>query len=178
VNSERPRTPSQTIGPFFAVGLPAPGSHLVVPEGTPGAFRIGGRLLDGSGEPVPDGLVETWQIGPRVAPKPFTGFGRCATDVEGRFTIVTRKPDAVPAADGRLQAPHLAVAVFARGLLKRAVTRLYFPDEELANRADPVLSSIADPVARATLIAARADQGGYRFDIRLQGQGETIFLDV
>jgi protocatechuate 3,4-dioxygenase alpha subunit len=160
------------------VGLPWPACHAVVPEGTPGAFRISGSLLDGRGAPVPDGLVETWQIGPRSAPQAFTGFGRCATDAEGRFAITTCKPQAVPTVDGRAQAPHIAVSVFARGLLRRAVTRIYFPDEELANRFDPVLSAIADPAARATLIAARAAGGGYSFDIRLQGTGETVFLDV
>jgi protocatechuate 3,4-dioxygenase alpha subunit len=173
-----PRTPSQTIGPFFAVGLLWPKSHEVVPPGTIGSFRISGRLLDGNDEPVSDGLVETWQIGPRSMPRPFTGFARCSTDGEGRFAIVTCKPDAVPAADGAPQAPHLAVSVFARGLLKRAVTRIYFPDEDLTNWTDPLLRSIADPAARSTLIAAPARGGGYSFDIRLQGKRQTIFLDV
>jgi protocatechuate 3,4-dioxygenase alpha subunit len=178
VKGRRPGTPSQTIGPFFAVALPWPGARQVVPDGMAGAFRIGGRLLDGSGEPVVDGLIETWQIGPRWAPRPFTGFGRCPTDAEGRFAILTCKPDAVPAADGRTQAPHLAVSIFARGLLRRLVTRIYFPDEELANQSDPLLSAIPDPAARATLIASHAKGGGYTFDIRLQGGGETLFLDI
>jgi len=177
VSDGRPRSPSQTIGPFMAVGLLWPDSYRVVPEGTPGAFRVSGRLLDGQGAPVGDGLVETWQIGPRSAPRPFVGFGRCPTDATGRFTIVTCKPDAVPAADGTPQAPHLAVSVFARGMLKRAVTRIYFPDEELANQSDPVLSAIADASARASLIAFHT-HGGYSFDIRLQGEGETVFFDV
>jgi protocatechuate 3,4-dioxygenase, alpha subunit len=172
------RTPSQTIGPFFGVGLPWPGSHEVVPPGTPGAFRIGGRVLDGRGEAVPDALIETWQIGPRALPSPSSGFGRCPTDAEGRFAIVTCKPDAVRGADGRMQAPHVAVSVFARGLLRRAVTRIYFSDEDRANRIDPVLSAIGDAPARATLIAIRAVAGGYTFDIRLQGKGETVFFDI
>ena len=174
----RQRTPSQTIGPFFAFGLLWPRSNEVVSEQTIGTFRISGRLLDGDGAPVSDGLIETWQIGPRWAPRPFTGFGRCATDPAGRFTFVTCKPDAVPNADGVEQAPHLAVSVFARGLLRRAVTRIYFPDEELANRFDPVLSAIVDAAARSTLIASRAEGGGYNFDIRLQGEHETVFFDV
>jgi protocatechuate 3,4-dioxygenase alpha subunit len=178
VSERRPRTPSQTIGPFFGVGLLWPGSHEVVRAGTAGAFPITGRLLDGNDEPVPDGLIETWQIGPRSMPHPFTGFGRCPTDAEGRFTILTCKPDAVPTALGTPQAPHVAVSVFARGLLKRAVTRIYFPDEELTNWSDPVLRSITDPLARSTLIAAPTPGGGYSFDIRLQGKRQTIFLDV
>jgi len=167
------RTPSQTIGPFFAVGLPWPEGPLVVREGTPGAIRIGGRVLDGIAGPVP------WQRTPRE----IRGFGRCPTDADGRWTIVTLKPEASPkggagGADSRLpEAPHIALSVFARGLLKRVVTRLYFDDEAAANAGDPVLASIADPAARRTLIAERMPDG-YRFDIRLQGDGETVFFDV
>jgi protocatechuate 3,4-dioxygenase alpha subunit len=161
------RTPSQTVGPFFAFALPWLEGPYVVAHGTPGAIRIEGRLLDGGGRPVPDGLVETWQpAGPGLR-----GFGRCPTDGEGRYAILTLKPAAAAP-----HAPHVAVSVFARGLLKRVCTRVYFADEA-ANRADPTLAAIADPAARATLIAERAD-GGYRFDIRLQGEGETVFFDV
>lgn len=166
------RSPSQTIGPFFAFALPWPTGPHVVPEGTAGAIRLHGRLLDGQGDPVPDGLIETWQLGP-----PETrGFGRCPTDREGRYAIVTRKPGPI-AAGGAVHAPHLVVSVFARGLLKRAVTRIYFPDEPAANLADPVLASIGEAAARGTLVAVR-EAGGYRFDIRLQGEGETVFFDV
>jgi protocatechuate 3,4-dioxygenase alpha subunit len=135
--------------------------------------RIGGRLLDGNGQPVADGLIETWQL----APAGGRGFGRCPTDRDGRWAILTVKPQAARAADGRLHAPQIAVSVFARGLLRRAVTRLYFPDEEEANRADPLLAGIADEAARASLIAV-PDGDGLRFDIRLQGQGETAFFDA
>src|ERR1700733_10114932 len=126
-----PLTPSQTVGPFFRIGLSTTiGSH-VVHEGMPGAVRISGQVLDGAGEPVPDALIETWQP---------EGAGRCATDEEGHFAIVTRKP----ARDGAAtDAPHLDISVFARGLLTRLVTRLYFPDESAANEADPVLHSLA-----------------------------------
>ena len=169
------RTPSQTIGPFFAVALPWPDGPRVVAEGTPGAIRIEGRVLDGIAGPVPDALVETWQRTPRE----IRGFGRCPTDADGGWTIVTLKPEASPrGADSRLpEAPHIALSVFARGLLKRVVTRLYFDDEAAANAGDPVLASIADPAARRTLIAERVPDG-YRFDIRLQGNGETVFFDV
>jgi len=166
------RSPSQTIGPFFAFALPWPTGPFVVAEGTPGAIRLHGRLLDGRGDPVVDGLIETWQVGPPAT----RGFGRCPTDREGRYQVVTLKPGPVAAGDA-VHAPQLAVSVFARGLLKRAVTRVYFADEAEANRVDPVLAAIADPAARATLVAP-ADAGGYRFDIRLQGEGETVFFEV
>jgi protocatechuate 3,4-dioxygenase, alpha subunit len=183
-----PLTPSQTIGPFFAVGLPWADGPQVVPEGTPGAVRIAGRVLDGAGDPVPDALVETWQADPQgrfahpddprgPADQGFRGFGRCPTDPEGRWAIVTVKPGPLPAPDGGVEAPHLDVSVFARGLLHRLVTRIYFPDEPDANAADPLLCSIPDPDARARLVAT-ADGDGLRFDIRLQGTQETPFLAI
>jgi protocatechuate 3,4-dioxygenase, alpha subunit len=162
----------------------------VVPEGTPGAITIAGRVLDGAGEPVAEGLVETWQAGPdgRFAhpddPRGssqtpgFRGFGRCMTDPAGRYHIVTLRPGPLPAGGGAWEAPHLDVSVFARGLLDRVVTRIYFPDEQAANDADPVLRSVAGPARRATLIAAAGQPGEYRFDIRLQGELETVFFDV
>jgi protocatechuate 3,4-dioxygenase, alpha subunit len=177
-------TPSQTIGPFYAVGLlDVLGPDLVDPT-TPGALRIEGQVLDGAGQPVPDGIVEIWQADAEgVYPQPgepargdFTGFGRSGTDSEGRFSFVTVKPGRVPGPDGQPQAPHLAVGVLARGLLKRLATRMYFPDEAEANAADPILS-LLDDSARSTLVAK--DEGGaLRFDIRLQGEGETTFLAV
>ena len=176
-----PETPSQTIGPFFAVGLPWPDGPDVVADGTPGAVRIGGRVLDGAGDPVPDALVETWQADPagRFAggsgASGFRGFGRCATDAEGRWAVRTLKPGPLPAPDGGLEAPHLNVSVFARGLLNRLVTRIYFPDEPDANAADPLLASIPDPRVRVRLVAT-PDGDRLRFDIRLQGDRETPFL--
>ena len=183
-----PLTPSQTIGPFFAVGLPWADGPQVVPEGTPGAVRIAGRVLDGAGDPVPDALVETWQADPQgrfahpddprgPADQGFRGFGRCPTDARGRWAIVTLKPGPLPAPDGGVEAPHIDVSVFARGLLHRLVTRIYFPDEPDANAADPLLCSIPDPDARARLVAT-ADGHGLRFDIRLQGAQETPFLAI
>jgi protocatechuate 3,4-dioxygenase alpha subunit len=176
-----PETPSQTIGPFFAVGLPWPDGPDVVADGTPSALWIGGQVTDGAGEPVPDALVETWQADPagRFAggsgASGFRGFGRCATDAEGRWAVRTLKPGPLPAPDGGLEAPHLNVSVFARGLLNRLVTRVYFPDEPDANAADPLLASIPDPRVRVRLVAT-PDGDRLRFDIRLQGDRETPFL--
>ncbi len=161
-------TPPQTVGPFFAIGLPWPDGPQVVEPGSEGAVTLRGAIYDGEGAPVPDALVETWQRDP--AP-PARGFGRCPTGEDGRWAIVTRKPRA---AGG--EAPHVAVAVFARGLLDRVPTRIYFEDEPEANAADPLLSALA-PERRATLIAA-AEDGGYRFDIHLQGDHETVFLGL
>ncbi|MGZ5213158.1 MAG: protocatechuate 3,4-dioxygenase subunit alpha [Actinomycetota bacterium] len=182
-----PRTPSQTIGPFFAIGLPWPDGPYIVPEGTEGAIWLRGAVLDGEGNPVPDSMVETWQADPngrfdhpddpRGAVSGFRGFGRASADPNGRYAILTVKPGVVPAADGSPQAPHIDVSVFARGLLKRVITRIYFADEEEANVRDPVLSSVPDPDARSTLIAHATDDG-YRFDIRLQGERETVFFEL
>lgn len=186
-----PLTPSQTVGPFFAIGLPWPDGPYVVPEGSPGAIVITGRVTDGAGEPVPDALVETWQAAPdgsfahpddpresSAGAPAFRGFARCPTGPGGEFRVVTLRPGPLPCGDGRTEAPHLDVSVFARGLLDRLVTRIYFPDEEPANAADPVLSSIPEPTRRGTLIAAPAGSGEFRFDVRLQGDGETVFFDV
>jgi protocatechuate 3,4-dioxygenase alpha subunit len=157
-------TPSQTVGPFLSIGLSRPDGHLAVPLGTPGALWISGTLRDGAGEPVTDGLVETWQVAPGA-------FGRAATDGRGRYAIHTVKPGPV---DG--QAPHIDVSVFARGLLDRVVTRLYFPDETAANAADPLLAALA-PQRAATLVARR-DGTGLVHDIHLQGPHETVFLEL
>ena len=182
-NAQR-RSASQTIGPFFGFALPSPAAAWVVREGSAGALVLRGRLLDGLGAPITDGLIESWQADPRgrfpsdaTEAAGFRGFGRCATDAEGRYAIVTVKPGAVRAADGVVHAPQIAVSIFARGLLKRAVTRVYFPDEPAANAADPVLTGLNDAALRATLMAVAID-GGYEFDIRMQGAGETVFFDV
>jgi protocatechuate 3,4-dioxygenase alpha subunit len=187
-----PLTPSQTAGPFFAIGLPWADGPYVVPEGTPGAIAIGGQVLDGAGQPVPDAMVETWQASPdgRFAhpddPRGssetagFRGFGRCPTDAGGRYRFITLRPGRLPWAGGGWEAPHLDVSVFARGLLDRVVTRIYFPDDGAANLADPVLGAIADPGRQATLVAVAepGPPGEFRFDIRLQGERETVFFDV
>lgn len=172
-------TPSQTAGPYLSIGLlrELVPTALVAPD-DPRAVRIHGRLLDGAGEPVTDGMVEIWQADEegRYGDEAFPGFGRAGTQDDGRFAFVTVKPGRVAWPDGGLQAPHLAVGVFARGLLKRVVTRIYFPDEEDANAVDPVLAALTAE-QRATLVAV-PDDGGLRFDIHLQGHAETTFFAV
>jgi len=183
-------TPSQTVGPYFAMRLPWPDGPFVVPAGTPGAITIIGRLHDGAGDPVPDGMIETWQADPggRFAhpddprgpvadgDKAFRGFGRSQTRHDGSFTIVTLKPGPLPFGDGRTEAPHIDVSVFARGMLDRSVTRIYFPDETSANENDPVLAAVPE-TRRPTLIAVPFD-GLLRFDIHMQGDNETVFFDL
>ena len=182
-------TPSQTVGPFFHIGLPDISPELVSPD-DPDAIRIVGTIFDGEGEPVVDAMIEIWQAnraGRYAHPEDtreelpledgFEGFGRSGTDSEGGFEFTTVKPGVVPGLGGVPQAPHIDVSIFARGVLKRIATRIYFPDEADANAADPVLSSIEDPEERATLVAVE-DDGALRFDIRLQGDRQTAFLAV
>ncbi|MFY1633249.1 protocatechuate 3,4-dioxygenase subunit alpha [Solwaraspora sp. WMMB335] len=179
-------TPAQTVGPYLAIGLPWPDGPFVLDEGAPGGIWLRGRLLDGAGAPVPDGLIETWQADPhgrfdhpddpRGAVTGFRGFGRCPTDDAGEWAIHTCKPGQVPGPHGQPQAPHIDVSVFARGLLHRVVTRIYFADEAAANTADPVLASV--PAARRETLIAVAQPDGYRLDIRLQGKRETVFFAV
>jgi protocatechuate 3,4-dioxygenase, alpha subunit len=184
-------TPSQTVGPYFAMRLPWPEGPFVVPAGTEGAITIIGRLFDGAGDIIPDGLIETWQADPdgRFAHpddprgpvpggyKEFRGFGRCETSLDGSYRIVTLKPGPMPFGDGQTEAPHIDVSVFARGMLDRSVTRVYFPDEAAANAADPVLREVPAE-RRDTLIAVPADDGLLRFDIHMQGAEETVFFDL
>jgi protocatechuate 3,4-dioxygenase alpha subunit len=181
-------TPSQTVGPYFAIGLTWEDGPFVVPEGTPGAFRIHGRVYDGNGEPVPDAMIESWQADPEGRYNPpddprgaeagdFRGFARAGTDAQGRFAIHTVKPGPVPGPSGTTQAPHMELSVFARGLLNRVVTRIYFADEAELNAADPVLQSVPGK-RRATLLAEPVPEDGYRFDVHLQGEAETVFFAV
>jgi protocatechuate 3,4-dioxygenase, alpha subunit len=173
-------SPGQTVGPFFHLGLPIDRGNELVPPASPDAIRLHGRVLDGEGNPVPDAIVELWQTGPdgevsrssgslRRDGWNFTGWGRAATDPEGHYWFSTLEPGA--AEPGR--PPFFAVTVFARGLLDRLFTRAYLPDPELFG-ADPVLSALP-PERRATLITVR-EASGLRFDIRLQGEDETVFL--
>ncbi len=158
-------TPSQTVGPFFGFALPFAGNADAVTAGSAGALRIEGQLLDGADQPVSDSIVELWQ---------GEQFARCRTDAEGAFHFNVRKAAAVRRRDGRVRAPHLNVTIFARGLLRHLATFVYFPDEEEANLADPVLE-LLEPDARGTLIAGR-DGDVLRFDVHLQGDGETTFF--
>jgi protocatechuate 3,4-dioxygenase, alpha subunit len=192
-------TPSQTVGPFFAYGLTphskydwndAFTSNLVTPDTSGERIRIEGRVFDGDGAPVPDCMLEIWQADAqgrfsdpqdqRALPNSsFKGFGRCGTDAHGGYAFDTIKPGMVPDPDGQPQAPHILLAIFARGMLLQNYTRIYF-NGEAGNAADPVLALVpAD--RRATLIAEREPGNGnavYRLDIRLQGDNETVFFDV
>lgn len=180
--SPLPVTPSQTVGPFLSIALHWDDGPYAVAPGTPGAVWLRGRVLDGNGDPVPDALVETWQadsagrFAGHDAATEGRGFGRSET-LDGEYAVLTLKPGRVPDSEGRLQAPHVDVSVFARGLLNRVVTRLYFADEPEANADDPLLTSLPDDAARGTLLARPSDDG-YRLDVVLQGSDETVFLAV
>ena len=186
-------TASQTVGPFLTIALKKEGQEYVVPETKEGALKFHGYVYDGEGQPVPDAVIETWQantFGKYDHPedmseydlvKDFSGFGRCCTDENGHFFFVTLKPGRVAGLGNTLQAPHLAINVLARGMLKQQVTRMYFSDEVDANSEDPVLNSIEDETARETIVAQLDDVNGlptYKFDIHLQGELETVFFDV
>ena len=145
------RTPSQTVGPFYTIGLCRRAENRLVARDDPGAVQLIGRLLDGEGMPVGDGVIEVWDPS-------ASRWGRCGTDADGRFSFTVAR------------APHLEVYVFARGLLMHQLTRIYFPD----THEDAVLSSL-DVAARETLVAEQED-GAFRFDIRLQGDRETVFF--
>jgi protocatechuate 3,4-dioxygenase alpha subunit len=191
-------TPSQTVGPFFAPAL-TPGkdypwhqpiaNDLITPDASGQRIRIEGRVLDCDGAPVNDAMIEIWQADaagryahPADKQRPnakFTGFGRAGTDAEGHYSFSTIKPGSVAGSDGKPQAPHILVAVFARGLPRHAYTRIYFPDEA-SNASDQILTLVPDE-RRETLVAKRDDRNGaavYVFDIRLQGENETVFFDV
>ena len=186
---------SQTIGPFFREALERPAWSDLARDGVAGPeIRIEGVVRDGDGAPVPDAMLELWQAdangryahpedgGPVSSGPLFRGFGRACTNADGRYWFATIVPGAVAGADGRAQAPHANLTIFARGLLKRLVTRIYFADRASENANDPLLSSIADDGARATLVAPRTERPDgtsvYRFDIVLQGVGETAFLAI
>ena len=189
-------TPSQTIGPFFHFALDQPEWSDLTANAPPGEkIVIEGQVLDGDRAPVDDALLEFWQANPegrydhtedaqvheRIDPR-FRGFGRALSDAQGRYQFTTLRPGRVEGRDGALLAPHLNLAIFARGLLKQLVTRIYFAGDP-ANETDPLLSGIADLTARRTLLAVRHDAGAgrparYRFNIVLQGAGETVFFDI
>lgn len=200
-------TPSQTVGPYFAYGL-APhsrcnwqpsanydsketvGADLVTPDATGTRIRIEGRVLDGDGLPINDAMLEIWQAdaqGRYAHPRDnrartnalFKGFGRSATDKAGGYSFDTIKPGVVAGPDGKPQAPHIVFCIYSRGMLRQVYTRLYFSDEA-ANGADPILTLVpAD--RRVTLVAHKEMRGElpvYRFDIRVQGENETVFFDI
>ncbi|MBT1001097.1 protocatechuate 3,4-dioxygenase subunit alpha [Paenarthrobacter sp. DKR-5] len=178
-----PPTPGQTVGPFFGYALPFERGSELVDRAHPGAIRLHGVVYDGAGTPVPDAIVEIWQADAdgSIAQETgslkrdgftFTGFGRAPVDNVGRYTFTTVNPG--PTSPG--SAPFIAVAVFARGLMNRLFTRIYLPEGGEALASDALLGAL-EPERRDTLVATRDADGGLRFDIRLQGEGETVFLD-
>jgi protocatechuate 3,4-dioxygenase, alpha subunit len=179
---------SQTIGPYLRIGLEWMVIEDLAPQGVAGErVRIEGRVLDADGKPVNDAAVEIWQAnshGKYASPedvqdkpleKGFRGYGRSLTDDAGAFRFRTVKPGPVPGPDGKLQAPHITVTIFMRGLLKQLQTRIYFPDEP-ANAGDAVLK-LVPAERRATLIAARRSDGVLEWNVLLQGGNETVFFD-
>ncbi|MFH0177680.1 protocatechuate 3,4-dioxygenase subunit alpha [Streptomyces cacaoi] len=196
IDTSRPETvlptPSHTVGPFYGHALPFPGGGDIAPLGHPDTIVLQGYVYDGEGNPLPDAFLELWGADPEGnLPQvdgsmrrdsssggflgrngvEFTGWGRIQTDANGHWSARTLRPGA----RGH-SAPYLSVCVFARGLLVHLFTRIYLPDDEAALTADPLLTRV-DPARRDTLIATRGELGTYRFDIRLQGEGETVFLE-
>ena len=181
-------TPSQTVGPYFAIMIRGRAECRQVTDATTGTrVVIEGQVLDGAGAPIPDALVETWQADAdgryghpddraQSAGSRFNGYGWAHTRDDGSFRFETIKPGRVPAPDGGNQAPHIAVSVMARGILTRFMTRIYF-DDEAANAQDPILALVPE-VRRDTLIARRTSEGRYLFNLVMQGAGETVFFDV
>lgn len=195
-------SPSQTAGPYVHIGCTPnfAGIAGVYPQDLGANLKVGpvkgteieivGQIFDGTGSVLRDAMVEIWQADAdglfnavnetRGAADPnFTGWGRCATDLDsGEFRFATVKPGRVPWPDGRLQAPHITFWMVARGINIGLHTRLYFPDEDTANAEDPILSRVEHRSRVETLIALPTGDGRYRFDIRLQGDGETVFFDI
>lgn len=191
-------TPSQTVGPYFKYGLTPKGDYkwsdafsndLVTSDVSGERIRIIGQIFDGDGKPINDSMLEIWQADAqgrfanpqdkRALPNSdFKGFGRCGTDAAGSYSFATIKPGVVPGPDAKPQAPHILLAVYARGMTQQAMTRIYFEDES-ANTTDPVLGLV--PVDRRSTLLAKREAGDvvtYRFDVYLQGDRETVFFDV
>jgi protocatechuate 3,4-dioxygenase alpha subunit len=190
------RTPSQTVGPFLHIGLaPAPYgvrevfSPVVAAAGMPGPhIRIEGRVIDGDGNVLPDAMVEIWQAdqegryahpadGRPLKSNSFRGFGRCPTDKDGGFRFETVKPGTVTGPNGTMQAPHINVAIFARGILKRLFTRIYFAGDP-ANANDPILALVPADRRHTLMAKPGGSPNVFRFDIRIQGGDETVFFDA
>lgn len=169
-------TASQTVGPYWHLLEDKSWADLTRFGATGEKLTLIGRVIDGDGQPCADACVEIWQSNPPASDN-FPGFGRCATDAQGAFRFETLKPGPVPGRGNAQQAPHIAINIMARGLMRGLVTRAYFQNEP-ANETDPLLLAIDDPARRATLIATLAGPATWRLDIRLQGEGETVFLDL
>jgi protocatechuate 3,4-dioxygenase alpha subunit len=205
--ADRGITPSQTVGPFFAYGLTPKGrahwdpngtyswketigDNLVTPDAAGEKIRMEGKITDGDGMPITDAMVEIWQADAkgryasaadprRPSNAQFTGFGRSATDKDGTFGFDTVKPGTVPGSAGTMQAPHIVFCIYSRGMLRQIYTRAYFPDET-ANATDQILNLV--PADRRQTLIARKEAGDgvsrYRFDIRVQGDNETVFFEI
>ena len=181
-------TPGQTVGPFYGYALPFEKDNELLAPGSPGSIRLQGTVYDGSGQTIPDAILEIWQPDSEgnVVQKTgslvrdgytFTGWGRGAVGNTGIFTFTTVNPGPTRQIPGKpVAAPFISVAIFARGLTNRLFTRIYLPENEEALANDPLLKSL-DPERRKTLIARRDPDGGLTWDVRLQGEGETVFLD-
>lgn len=184
-------TPSQTVGPFFSIGCDRLKKSDLTGEGVAGErIEIGGRVIDADGAGVPDAMLEVWQANSSgkyahiedtqdlPVEDGFQGFGRIPTDADGSFRFATVKPGPVPGPDGKQQAPHIVVSIFMRGLLRRLVTRIYFPDEA-ANTEDFVLN-LVEPARRGTLIARKIDgeNNKLEWNVVLQGEQESVFFDI
>lgn len=186
-------TPSQTVGPYVHIGLTLEGSEQIVPEGAEGAVQVTVTVIDGDGEPISDAMVEVWQpdadgifnspldprTGDRATADGFRGLGRGMADETGSVTFTTLYPGAIDAAGQETEAPHLKLGVFARGMLERLYTRLYFPENREANAADPVLAAV--PEDRRDLLVAENAAGGYRMTVVMQHEDparETPFFRV
>ncbi|HEY1154489.1 MAG TPA: protocatechuate 3,4-dioxygenase subunit alpha [Pseudolabrys sp.] len=196
-------TPSQTVGPFYAYGLTPKGrahwdpdgtyswketvgDNLITPDASGQKIHITGVIRDGDGVPIPDAMLEIWQADsqgryahprdPRAPNASFKGFGRSACNREGEFGFDTIKPGQVPGPNGKPQAPHVVVCIFSRGMLRQVYTRMYFPDEA-SNATDQILALVPED-RRHTLIARKEKDGVYRFDIKVQGDDETVFFEI
>lgn len=181
--TQRVPTPGQTVGPFYGYALPFEKDNELLAPGSPGTIRLQGTVYDGAGETVPDAILEIWQpdadgkivqqTGSLVRDGyTFTGWGRCAVGYSGVYTFTTVNPG--PTAPGA--AAFISVALFARGLTNRLFTRIYLPENEEALARDALLSSL-EPERRKTLIARRDPDRGLTWDVHLQGEDETVFLD-
>jgi protocatechuate 3,4-dioxygenase alpha subunit len=181
-------TPPQTVGPFFHIGCSRLTQSNVAGKNTPGIHvSVEGRILDGDGNPVPDAMIEIWQADAsgkyaqtqdKLLDPKFKGYARVATDQNGRFRFTTIRPGPVPGPGETTQAPHLAISIFMRGLMKRLVSRIYFPDDP-ANASDPILK-LVDPTRLKTLIARKSENSPdtIHWDVILQGKDETVFFDL
>jgi protocatechuate 3,4-dioxygenase alpha subunit len=169
-------TANQTIGPYWHLIEDPSWSNLTRFGARGEQIVLAGSIYDGAGEPVVDAAIEIWQTSPEPSDT-FPAFGRCRTDASGSFRFRTLKPGPVAGMGNAQQAPHVAISIFARGLLKALTTRLYFSDEPL-NETDPVLSLIEDAGRRRTLIARKGSSETWHLDIRLQGEDETVFMEI